>query len=76
MFIDFCVFKDDKMIFIEYNGHQHYKSVDYFGGEERYEQQIERDYAVQLYCKEHKIKLITIPYSEYDNIDNILKREL
>ena len=76
MFIDFCVFKDDKMIFIEYNGHQHYKSVDYFGGEERYEQQIERDYAVQLYCKEHKIKLITIPYSEYNNIDNILKREL
>lgn len=76
LFIDFCVFKDNKMIFIEYNGHQHYKSVDYFGGEERYEQQIERDYAVQLYCKEHKIKLITIPYSEYDNIDNILKREL
>ena len=76
LFIDFCVFKDNKMIFIEYNGHQHYKSVDYFGGEERYEQQIERDYAVQLYCKEHKIKLITIPYSEYNNIDNILKREL
>lgn len=76
MFIDFCVFKDNKMIFIEYNGYQHYKSVEHFGGEERYEKQIERDYAVQLYCKEHKIKLITIPYSEYDNIDYILKKEL
>ena len=61
---------------IEYNGQQHYDAIDYFGGQERLERQKERDNAVRMYCKDHKIKLIEIPYTEFDNIENILKREL
>lgn len=61
---------------IEYNGIQHYESVDYFGGQEAFERQQERDMALRQYCKEHKIKLIEIPYTEYDNIEALLKKEL
>lgn len=61
---------------IEYNGQQHYEAIDYFGGQERFERQEERDNAVRQYCKEHKIKLIEIPYTEYDDIETILKKEL
>ena len=27
---------DNKLLFIEYNGIQHYKPIEYFGGEERF----------------------------------------
>jgi hypothetical protein len=30
----------------------------------------------KIYCKEHGIKLIEIPYWDYDNIETILKKEL
>lgn len=48
------------------------KEVDLW--QERFE--IERDNAVRQYCEEHKIKLIEIPYTEYDNIEEILTKEL
>lgn len=65
-----------KNIIIEYNGQQHYKKVEYFGGENIFYQQRERDMALRQYCKEHKIKLIEIPYWDFDNIETILKKEL
>lgn len=61
---------------IEYNGVQHYKPIQRFGGNESFINQIERDNSVRQYCKEHKIKLIEIPYTQKKNIDNILKKEL
>lgn len=32
--------------------------------------------ALRQYCKEHGIKLIEIPYWDYDNIETILNKEL
>lgn len=75
-FVDFCVFKGNKKIFIEYNGNQHYEPVEHWGGEEKYNEQKERDLAVEVYCSEHHIKLIVIPYTEFDNIETILTKEL
>lgn len=63
-------------IVIEYNGGQHYKSIDYFGGQKALERQQERDMAVRQYCKEHKIRLIEIPYTEFDNIETILNKQI
>jgi hypothetical protein len=63
-------------IIIEYNGIQHYKQKEYFGGDNALEQQQERDMALRQYCKEHGIKLIEIPYWDYDNIETILNKEL
>lgn len=61
---------------IEYNGQQHYHPVSIFGGEESFLSQQERDITLRQYCLENGIKLIEIPYSERDNIDEILNKEL
>ena len=63
-------------IVIEYNGQQHYQATGYFGGEKKLQHTKERDMALRQYCKEHKIKLVEIPYWDYDNIETILKKEL
>ena len=72
--VDFYI--QNKNVIIEYNGEQHYKPVSQFGGKEQFELQQERDLALRQYCKEHKIKLIEIPYWDYNNIETILKKEL
>ena len=72
--VDFWL--DNKDTIIEYHGRQHYKPVKLFGGEEQLEKQIERDFALRLYCKEHKIKLIEISYTKYKCIESILNKEL
>lgn len=73
MFVDFYL--PQQNVIIEFNGAQHYVSVDYFGGDNTFEKQQKRDLALRQYCKEHKIKLIEIPYSEYSNIEKVLKKE-
>lgn len=35
-----------------------------------------RDNIKNKYCEENNIKLIRIPYTEFDNIENILNKEL
>ena len=73
-FVDFFLTKYN--IVIEFNGAQHYRPVDLFGGQKTFIQQQSRDVSLRLYCNEHKIKLIEIPYTEYDNIETILKKNL
>ena len=57
---------------IEYNGEQHYKSVDFWGGEKDYEKRILRDKIKKQYCIKNNIKLLVIKYC--DNIEEILER--
>lgn len=61
---------------IEYNGKQHYTPIDYFGGKENFELQQSRDESLRFYCQEHEIKLIEIPYTDFNNIEKILDKEL
>ncbi len=71
---DFFLPKDNTII--EYNGQQHYYPVSIFGGEEGFLSQQERDITLRQYCLKNGIKLIEIPYSERDNIGEILNKEL
>lgn len=59
-------------LFIEYNGRQHYIPIEYFGGNLELEHQQKRDEFVREYCKRNNIRLLEIPYTEENNIDNIL----
>lgn len=59
---------------IEFNGKQHYEAVPFFGGEPKFEKTVERDLIKEQYCKEKKIKLITIKYNE--NINDFLNMSL
>ena len=63
-------------ICLEYSGQQHFYAIDYFGGEKAFEAQKRRDDIKKDYCFSKKIKLIEIPYWDFNNIENILIKEL
>lgn len=67
--IDFYL--PDYNLFIEYNGRQHYMSVDCFGGEDKFKKQKERDKYVRKYAIDNNIELIEIPYI-VDNLEECL----
>jgi hypothetical protein len=61
---------------IEYQGQQHYKPIDIFGGEERFKQQQINDQIKRKYCEENNVKLLEIPYWDFNKIEEILIKEL
>lgn len=61
---------------IEYQGKQHYESLDFFGGEKSFKEQVIKDRIKEKYCKENNIPLLIIPYWEFDNIKEILEQTL
>jgi len=71
MFFDFVIFDNNNKIIkaIEFNGEQHYKPIEYYGGEEAFEYQKQRDARKDDYCKAHGIILQWIPYWDYDLIN-------
>ncbi len=63
-------------IAIEFDGEQHYKIIKHFGGVDTFIDRKIRDTIKTYYCQQNNIKLIRIPYWDFDNIEEILKREL
>ena len=63
-------------ICIEYDGEQHFKSRKHFGGNDALLETQHRDNIKNEYCKNNNIRLIRIPYTQYNNIEYILNREL
>jgi hypothetical protein len=66
---------------IEYQGIQHYEPVDFAGkGEEwalkEFEENQIKDQIKRDYCKNNNIKLLEICYKDFDNIEQILDKEL
>jgi hypothetical protein len=62
---DFGIFKNNKIYcLIEYDGRQHFMQVEHFGGEEKFQKQIEYDNLKNEYCKKQNIQLIRISYQE------------
>lgn len=58
---------------IEFNGEQHYKPIEFFGGVEKYEHQIIIDKTKKKYCKNKNINLLIISYKDINIIKDILK---
>ena len=76
---DFAIFypTGNLKCLIEFDGEQHYKFIPYFhGDEEGFKLQQLRDNIKTNYCKQYGIKLIRIPYTEFNNIKQILKNNL
>ncbi len=61
---------------IEYDGIQHFEPKDFFGGEESFNKLKKHDSIKSNYCMENNIRLLRIPYFQYDEIENILENEL
>lgn len=73
---DFVIFNANHEIIyaIEYDGEQHFKFIQHWHKtEEGFKQQQLRDSIKTDFCKINNIKLIRIPYTEYNNIEQILK---
>ena len=61
---------------IEYDGIQHFESVEYFGGDENFKKILERDSIKNKYCEDNNIRLIRIPYTRFKNINEILSKNI
>ena len=73
--IDFVVIVERKLIAIECQGIQHYKPVEFFGGEEKYQEGTKRDILKKLCLKAMGIPLVEVRYDE-DDIENFLRQRL
>lgn len=79
LFFDFYL--SDYNMCIEYDGEQHFEIVDFSShNQERAKKQFEkiklRDNIKNKYCQQNNIKLLRIPYWDFDNIEKILENEL
>lgn len=61
---------------IEYDGEQHFESIDHFGGDEGFEIRQLRDNIKTKWAKDNGIPLVRIPYTEFDNIEQIIKESI
>ena len=68
----FDIFVPQYNLCIEYDGEQHYKIVDYFGGLDGFIKTKIRDTIKNEYCKNNNINLVRIPYNKINKIDIIL----
>ena len=76
-----CVLRPDfilpkEKIWIEYDGEQHFKPIEHFGGLDAFIDLKIKDTMKNKYAEKHNWKLIRIPYWEFDNIEKILTKEL
>jgi hypothetical protein len=73
-YIDFFI--PEKNLAVEYHGDQHYEPVKMFGGAKQLKKQQQRDAALREFCKQQGIRLLEIPYTDFDRIEEILEQEL
>jgi len=70
----FDFYLSKKNVVIEYDGVQHFKAIEFFGGEKGLEKIKTNDKLKDSFCRNKNIKVLRIPYTDYDNIYNILKK--
>jgi len=63
-------------ICIEYDGRHHFESVKDFGGDDEFVKIKIRDNIKTSYCNKNGIKLIRIPYTKFDAIEDILTQSI
>lgn len=65
---DFCILNNNNIEYlIECDGRQHYEVIDFFNGEEGFEYTKYHDEIKNKYCEDNNIKLIRLPYWEFNN---------
>lgn len=57
---------------IEYDGEQHFFAREFFGGENAYQRQLRSDAVKNEYCRSNGIKLLRIPYTKFNSIEDII----
>ena len=70
--LPFDFYLEDLNTCIEFDGLQHFKSIEFFGGDKAFEIRKQNDKIKNEYCLKSNIRLIRISYKEIKNINNIL----
>ena len=73
--LPFDFYLNEFNIAIEYDGEQHYKKC-FNMTDEDFEDRKNKDNIKTQFCMDNNIYLIRIPYWDFDNIENILEKEL
>lgn len=73
---DFAIFDKNNTLkyLIEYDGEQHFRSVEYWGGDDYFNYTKLNDQIKNNYCKEKSIGLYRIPYWKFNEIEEILNK--
>ena len=74
--LPFDFYLPDYNLCIEYDGEQHFKSINYFGGKEKYLQTQKHDQIKNQYCKDNDIDLLRISYKDILNIEEIINEKI
>lgn len=74
--LPFDFYLPDYNICIEYDGEQHFKPIDHFGGQEYFVKRQENDSIKTNFCQENDIGLVRIPYYMSNELEDILFEEL
>ena len=74
--LKFDFYLSENNICIEFDGKQHFKPIEFFGGIKTYNKQLIRDQIKNDFCKKNNINLIRIKYTDYQNLENILNEKL
>ena len=74
--LPFDLYLPDYNILIEYDGEQHFKPIEIFGGEDQYEKLKHNDKIKNNFSKESNYSLLRISYKEFNKINNILNEYL
>lgn len=74
--LSFDFYLSEYNLCIEYDGIQHYKIIEAFGGFNGFVETKIRDTIKNEYCKNNNIGILRIPYFKFDEIENILLNKL
>lgn len=75
--LPFDFYLNDYNLVIEYDGEQHFKPVEFFGGKKSYELRHKHDLIKDDYCKQKGISILRIPYTITDEyIDSKIQKQL
>lgn len=74
--LPFDFYLRDYNLLIEFDGRQHFKAIEYFGGETEFKKRQVRDKIKNQYAKSQNVKLLRISYKEQNNIEEILEKEI
>ena len=70
-------YNEELKLAVEYNGRQHYDFIPFFHkNKETFYNQKYRDELKRIYCRDHGIILIEIPYTETKYLETFLNRKL
>jgi ribosomal protein S27E len=74
---DFYVEYNNKKFMIEFDGEQHFKPIQYFGGDESYQKLFNNDCKKTYYCvNTANIPLLRVAFNDFDKLEKLLDKFL